>query len=80
MNCKKPIIPFDDLSNEAWIQTRTFIEYQVVPYSATTIWRLEKSGEFPRAIKISSGITARNVGEIRKYLESLKKKSKGDAS
>lgn len=73
-------IPFDELPDEAWIQTRPFIEYQVVPYSATTIWRLEKSGKFPRATKISPGITARRVGDIRKYLASLGTKSKGDAS
>ena len=77
MNGLKPNICFDDLPDVAFIQIRPLIHYRVLPYSATTIWRKSRSGEFPSPIKVSSGITAWRVGDIRAYLESLGKPSKG---
>lgn len=71
---------FDDLPDAAMIQIRPLIHYRVLPYSATTIWRKSRSGEFPSPIKVSSGITAWRVGDIRAYLESLGKPSKGGAA
>ena len=68
---------FDELPDAAMIQIRPLIHYRVLPYSATTIWRKSRSGEFPSPIKVSSGITAWRVGDIRAYLESLGKPSKG---
>ena len=62
---------FDDLPNMALIQIRPLVNYKVLPYSATTIWRKCRSGEFPQPIKVSSGITAWSVGDIRKYLEAV---------
>lgn len=62
---------FDDLPDVALIQIRPLINFKVVPYSATTIWRKCRSGEFPSPIKVSRGITAWRVGDIRNYLNSL---------
>jgi prophage regulatory protein len=59
---------FNDLPDVALIQIRALLQYKVVPFSATTIWRLAKSGKFPRPIKVSSGVTAWKIGDIRKYL------------
>jgi prophage regulatory protein len=59
---------FDDLPNVALIQIRPLINFKVLPYSATTIWRKCRSGEFPAPIKVSPGITAWRVGDIRDYL------------
>ena len=59
---------FDDLPDMAMIQIRPLINYKVLPYSATTIWRKCRSGEFPAPIKISPGITAFRVGDIRQWL------------
>lgn len=73
-------ITFDDLPDVALIQVRHLVNYKVVPYSATTIWRLSRNGKFPRPTKISPGITAWRVGDIRKYLESICSKTMGDAS
>ena len=64
-----PQTTFDALPDVALIQIRPLIHYKVLPYSATTIWRKCKQGEFPKPIKVSSGITAWRVGDIRKYLE-----------
>ena len=66
-----PHTTFDALPDVALIQIRPLIHYKVLPYSATTIWRKCKQGEFPKPIKVSSGITAWRVGDIRKYLEQV---------
>jgi prophage regulatory protein len=71
---------FDALPDVALIQIRPLLNYKVVPYSATTIWRLCRDGKFPRPIKISSGITAWKVGDIREYLKTVCSTPKGDAS
>jgi prophage regulatory protein len=68
MNQLKPTTIFDDLPDVALIQIRPLINFKVVPYSATTIWRKCRSGEFPSPIKVSPGITAWRVGDIRVYL------------
>jgi predicted DNA-binding transcriptional regulator AlpA len=71
MSQDKPSVTFNDLPDMAMIQVRPLINFKVLPYSATTIWRKCRSGEFPAPIKMSSGITAWKVGDIRKYLEAI---------
>ena len=69
MNRLKPTpMRFDDLPDVAMIQIRPLINFKVVPYSATSIWRKCRSGEFPSPVKISAGITAFRVGDIRQWL------------
>jgi len=69
MNRLKPTpTRFDDLPDLAMIQIRPLIDFKVVPYSATSIWRKCRSGEFPSPVKISAGITAFRVGDIRQWL------------
>ena len=71
---------FDDLPDVALIQIQPLINFKVLPYSATTIWRKCRQGEFPKPIKVSPGITAWRVGDIRKYLQEVGKlSSKGAA-
>ena len=77
MSQDKPSVAFNDLPDMAMIQVQTLIDYEILPYSATTYWRKSRSGEFPSPIKISSGITAWRVGDIRKYLEAIGNPSKG---
>lgn len=76
---KKPSIAFNDLPDIAMIQVGPLINFNVLPYSATTIWRKCRSGEFPAPIKMSSGITAWKVGDIRKYLEAIGNPTKEQA-
>ena len=66
---------FDALPDVALIQLRPLLQYKVVPYSATTVWRLCRTGKFPRPIKVSPGITAWRVADIRKYLDQVGSKS-----
>lgn len=80
MKYPKPATKFDDLPDMAMIQIRPLVNYEVLPYSATTIWRKCRSGQFPSPIKVSAGITAWRVGDIRAYLEDITKSTKGDAA
>ena len=79
MSQSKPPITFNDLPDMAMIQVRRLVNYKVLPYSATTIWRKCRKGEFPAPIKMSSGVTAWRVGDIRKYLEVIGNPSKEEA-
>jgi len=71
MNRTNPSNTFDSLPDVALIQLRPLLNFKVVPYSATTIWRKCRYGEFPAPIKVSKGITAWRVGDIRKYLSDI---------
>jgi prophage regulatory protein len=70
-----PQTTFDHLPDVALIQLRPLLQYKVIPYSATTVWRLCRIGKFPRPIKVSPGITAWRVADIRKYLDQVGSKS-----
>jgi len=72
-------VMFDALPDMALIQLRPLMNFKVVPYSATTIWRKCRTGEFPAPIKVSAGITAWRVGDIREYLISIAKPTGGAA-
>jgi prophage regulatory protein len=80
MNRTKPNAIFDDLPDVALIQIRSLINFKVVPYSATTIWRKCRGGEFPKPIKVSAGITAWRVGDIRQYLSAISNSKQGGAA
>ena len=73
-------IRFQDLPDEALIRLRQMLALHVVPYSASTLWRRCRSNEFPRPIRVSPGITAWKVGDIRAHLEALSKPTKGGAA
>ena len=45
-----------------------------VPFSATTLWRKIKAGEFPAPIKLGPSITAWRGEEIEKWVESHRAK------
>jgi prophage regulatory protein len=79
MSHKLPAVQFNDLPDAAMIQIRPLVGYKVLPYSATTIWRLCRIGKFPHPLKVTSGITAWRVGDIRMYLEAIGNPTKGEA-
>jgi predicted DNA-binding transcriptional regulator AlpA len=39
-----------------------------LPFSATTLWRKIKQGEFPQPVKLSPGITAWRLSEVNDWL------------
>ena len=40
----------------------------IVPFSSATLWRKVKAGQFPKPVKLSPGITAWNVKDVRAWL------------
>lgn len=68
MNRQKPTTNLDDLPDVAIIQIRPLINYKVLPYSATTIGRKCRSGEFSYPLKVSPGVIACRVSDIRQCL------------
>lgn len=40
-----------------------------IPFSAPTLWRKVNRGEFPRPVKLSAGVTAWRVEDIRAWMD-----------
>jgi predicted DNA-binding transcriptional regulator AlpA len=60
---------FDGLSDNALIRLDNLHSLRLVPFSSSTVWRKVRKGDFPAPIKISAGVTAWRVGDIREWLE-----------
>jgi predicted DNA-binding transcriptional regulator AlpA len=60
-------VPFDFLASGAYARKPQVLEF--VPWSATTLWRKCRAGEFPAPYKLSAGVTAWRVDEIRAWAE-----------
>ena len=56
---------FKDLDDESFIRLKQLIDWQVVPFSASTLWRLARRGRFPPAEHITDQITAWRVKALR---------------
>lgn len=41
----------------------------VLPFSASTLWRMVAAGQFPRPVKLRQRITAWQVGAVRQWLK-----------
>jgi predicted DNA-binding transcriptional regulator AlpA len=41
----------------------------IIPFSATTLWRKIARNEFPAPVKLSEGITAWRVEDVREWLK-----------
>ena len=65
---QKVLARFEDLPDEALIRLSQILAWHIVPYSTSTFWRRCRNNEFPRPIKVSAGITAWRVGDVRRYL------------
>lgn len=59
---------FQSLPDSALLRERQV--RAVVPYSAPTLWRRVKTGEFPQPIRLPGRITAWRWGDVRAWLES----------
>ena len=60
-------LDFDSLPDSAFIRLKLLIALRIVPYSSSTLWRKVRSGEFPSPVKVSSGITAWEVWQVRQW-------------
>lgn len=68
---KTPALPveFHKLPDEALIRLPRLMETGLIPFSVSTLWRMVKRGTFPPPIKLSAGITAWRVADIRDWLD-----------
>jgi len=58
-------IRLGDLPDTALVRLAMLLSLGLIPFSASTLWRKVKTGEFPEPIRISSHITAWRMGDIR---------------
>ena len=58
----------DGLSDNALIRLENLHSFNIVPFSSSTVWRKVRAGDFPAPIKVSAGVTAWRVGDIRAWL------------
>ena len=42
--------------------------FAILPFSAATVWRKVAEGTFPTPVKLSAGMTAWMVGDVRRWL------------
>ena len=67
---------FDALPNSAWLRESQLVRSNKnstsavapLPFSAPTLWRMVKSGKFPKPTKLSSRVTAWQVGQVRAWM------------
>lgn len=60
---------YDRLPDDTLIRSRQLVDCGLIPFSLPTLWRKTKAGSFPTAIRVSSGITAWRLGDIRVWLK-----------
>lgn len=61
-------LEFERLPDEALIRLCQLMAWGLVPFSASTLWRKCRSGEFPAPVHVSKQVTAWRVGAIRTWL------------
>ena len=58
---------FDQLPDCAFVRLETMVREGLIPFSSATLWRKCKNRTFPPPIKISTGVTAWRLGDLRKW-------------
>lgn len=67
---------FDRLPDSAFLRLNQLVlprktprsSFAILPFSAATVWRKVAVGTFPSPVKLSAGITAWMVGDVRRWL------------
>lgn len=54
------------LPDTGFVRQRLLLRF--VPFSKSTLWRRVKAGDFPAPVKLSSGITAWKVEDVRNWI------------
>lgn len=52
--------------NDGFIRQKTLLQ-ELVPFSASTLWRLVNAGKFPIPVKVTKQITAWRVSEVQEW-------------
>jgi prophage regulatory protein len=68
-------VSFDSLPDNAFIRQAQLVPSPnrpgiaaPIPFSACTLWRKVRTGEFPKPVKLSERVTAWRVGDVRAWL------------
>ena len=67
---------FDRLPDSAWLREAQLVRstknrdsaIAPLPFSAPTLWRMVKSGKFPKPTKLSARVTAWQAGQVRAWM------------
>lgn len=66
---------FDEMPDTAWARQKQLIRDPKrpslptpLPFSAATLWRKVRDGEFPPPVKLGPAISAWRVGDVRAWL------------
>ena len=67
---------FESLPNDAFVREDQIVaspknKNPLLPVSSSTWWRMVRAGKVPKPIKLSAGVTAWRVGDLRSWLKSL---------
>lgn len=57
----------DTLSDCSFVRLGTLVKEQLIPFSTSTLWRKCKNHTFPSPVKISNGVTAWRLGDLREW-------------
>ncbi|MBB5866194.1 AlpA family phage regulatory protein [Xanthomonas sp. 3058] len=66
---KSKNIDFNTAPDSALIRQPAVLS--IIPLGRSTMWARVKSGEFPAPIKVSPGITAWRLGDVRRWLDEV---------
>ena len=74
---------FDELPDSAYVREAQLVKSSkpsnpkrpksppIFPFSSATLWRKVSDGSFPKPVKLSSRVTAWQVGSIRKFIKEI---------
>ncbi len=69
------VLQFDAMPNSAYLREAQLVQSPKrpgapapLPFSANTLWRKVRSGEFPKPIKLGPRITAWKAGDVRAWI------------
>ena len=69
---------FDGLADSALLREAQLVPSRkrpnatpILPFSSSTLWRRVRDGSFPAPLKLSAGITAWRVGDVRQWLNAF---------
>lgn len=69
---------FDGLADSALLREAQLVPSRkrpngtpILPFSSSTLWRRVRDGSFPAPLKLSAGVTAWRVGDVRQWLNAF---------
>lgn len=70
-----PILGFDQLPDSGWVRESQLVQSPKrpgngapLPFSAPTLWRMVRTGKFPKPHKLSTRVTAWRVSQVREWM------------